>query len=285
MAINLSSISNAASAATGLSNLLLVSPNSTQGYQPQNPYNSSGLIQSLNLQQPETILFHYEGEQSAGLTSDITDHYVEDNSAVQDQIALKPVIINTLGYIGELNDVLPPSLQALKTAANALSAVGSYAPQLSVTAQEAYNEAFAAYQIASNLANSAVNAWNTLNKQANPNEDSNVIFSNTQNKQQAMFSKFYGYWTNRTLFTVQTPWALFKDMAIVSLRAVQGADTRVITDFEVSFKQIRNVQSAINSSPSALADRAGSQAASIQNNGTSSGKTVVVDTIGKTVSP
>jgi hypothetical protein len=60
-----------------------------------------------------------------------------------------------------------------------------------------------------------------------------------QTKQQTYFQQFYGYWANRTLFTIQTPWAIFQDMAIQTLRAVQDADTRVITDFEVTFKLMR----------------------------------------------
>ena len=60
-----------------------------------------------------------------------------------------------------------------------------------------------------------------------------------QNKQQLVFQRFYGYWRSRTLFKVQTPWAVFDNCAIKSLRAIQDAETNTITDFEVSFKVIR----------------------------------------------
>lgn len=241
---NLSGISSATTAATALSNLILVSPQQTTGYQPQ----SSDSTQN---QQPPSLLFHYEGEQTVALESDITDHYVEDNTAIQDQIALKPEVITTHGFIGELNDVPPAALQLLQQAANKLTTIGAYAPALSATALIAYDEAFLLYQVGANAVNSAVSAWSSING----SNGENVIgssglgtgtfnaatgqISGNQTKQQVAFQQFYGYWKSRTLFTVQTPWAIFQNMAIKSLRAIQDAETRMITDFEVSFKMIR----------------------------------------------
>ena len=43
----------------------------------------------------------------------------------------------------------------------------------------------------------------------------------------------------RERFPVQTPWAVFQNMAILRLTATQDAETNVITDFEVTFKLIR----------------------------------------------
>jgi len=60
-----------------------------------------------------------------------------------------------------------------------------------------------------------------------------------QTKQQIYFQQFYGYWQSNTLFTIQTPWAVFQDMAIENLVAIQDADTRMITDFNITFKMIR----------------------------------------------
>lgn len=209
---------NVTNAATALSNLILVTPNSNKGYQPQ---------PSQGQPQEDSILFNYEGEQVVSLESDITDHFVEDNTAIQDQISLKPETVTTSGYIGELNDVTPPLLEALKFVSEKLTTIGAYQPTLSATALIAYNQAALLYSVAANALNSAVSAWKS------------VVGGESQNKQQLAFSQFYGYWQNRTLFTVQTPWAIFKDMAIKSLRAIQDDETRMITDFEVTFKKIR----------------------------------------------
>lgn len=255
---NLSSLTPLTTKAGALSNLILVvpqiagfgasGPQFTQGYQPQNPPNADGSPSTAQL--PPTLLFHYEGEQSALIENDITDHYVETNSAIQDQIALKPEIITTHGFIGELNDVVPSLLAPVKLIADALTTIEAYTPGLSTTALVAYSEAFFLYQTASNLANAAVSAWNSLSGGGGENViGSNGLggsfntatgeVTNNQSKQQTMFQQFYGYWRTRTLFTVQTPWAVFQNMAIKSLRAIQDAETNVLTDFEVSFKMIR----------------------------------------------
>lgn len=270
---NISALTPVTTTAQNLSNLILAVPQissgiggllglssvrNTQGYQPQNPPTAIG-TPALTTSQPPALLFHYEGEQTVAIESDITDHYVEDNTAVQDQIALRPETITTHGFIGELNDVPPAALAILQMAANSLTAIASYTPELTLSAQIAYDTAFQLYQTAAVLANSAVQSWNTLSGSSGDN----VIGSNglvgpngfsianpvtgqiagTQSLQQSYFQQFYGYWRNRTLFTVQTPWAVFQNMAIQRLRAIQDAETLMITDFEVTFKMIRTVQS------------------------------------------
>lgn len=235
----ISAITAVTNAANTLGNLILVTPQNTIGYQPQNPAGGSAKFIT------PSILFHYEGENTATLESDITDHWAEDNTALQDQIALKPVIITTQGFIGELND-LPPNkfFQIAQQAAQKLSTLSAYAPQLSITALLAYNEAVFVYSTGAKVVNNAIAAWNSITgtggtSVVGPN---GITIQPNQTKQQQYFQQFYGYWQSRTLFTIQTPWAIFQNMAIKSLKAIQSADTRVITDFEVSFKQIRMAQ-------------------------------------------
>jgi len=224
MPINLSALAPATTAATALSNLILATPQDKLGYQPQNPAVKDGEI----TQNPPTLVFQYEGEQTAAVESDITDHYIEDNTAIQDQIALRPELITTQGYIGELNDVLPSFLKPLKIIADKLTTLVAYTPELTETALIAYQQAFFAYQVGSQAVNAGVAAWSSITGS-----------SQTQTKQQAMFQQFYGYWRERRLFTVQTPWGVFTDCAIFKLRAVQDAETRVVSTFEVTFKKLR----------------------------------------------
>lgn len=234
--MSISAITSITNAATTLGNLILVTPQNVLGYQPQNPAGSGAAYTA------PAILFNYEGEQSSTLESDITDHYVEDNTAVQDQIALKPIMITTQGFIGELNDIPPNEYFAgAALAAQKLTIISSYTPGLSATALLAYNEALLAYQTAANVYNNAVSTWSTINKTGGTSVISgNGISSQAnQTQQQMYYQQFYGYWNSRTLFTVQTPWAIFTDMAIMRLRAVQSAETNVISDFEITFKQIR----------------------------------------------
>jgi hypothetical protein len=256
---NLSALAPITTAATALSNLILVSPNAVIGYQPQN------LPSDGNKPQPEAFVFQYEGDQSLTSECDIPDHYLEDNLAYQDQIAMKPLLYVTHGFIGELNDVTPDFLKPVKFIANKLTTIGAYEPQLTTTGLIAYQEAFFLYQVAQNAANSAVSAWATI---ANGGP--------IQNKQQLAFQKLYGYQQERRLFTVQTPWAVYQDMAIFKLRAIQDDSTNVITDFEVTFKAMRFAKTDIgpgnflSNGVSKFQGQAAAQAAPLTNLGTSS---------------
>lgn len=252
--------------AGALNNIALVSPAQTVGYQPTNP---------AWPQNPPAFLFHYEGENVIELTSDITDHYIEDNTAIQDQVSLRPEKVTVHGFIGELNDVAPLNFGKLVQSVSQLTLLNDFIPGLSVTAQNAYNDAFQAYQAVGNAENAAVAAWSSVNNGENVIGASGLGSAfvpqtgqvlNNQNKQQVAFQQFYGYWRNRTFWTIQTPWAVFENMVIESLRATQDAETRVITDFHVTFKMIR-IATNIEGVPPALFGRAAAQSAKLVNQG------------------
>lgn len=274
MALNLSALTPITTTATTLSNLILVSPQDTIGYQPQNPVNPDGTPSTA--QPPPAFLFNFEGEQSVTLEADITDHYIEDNTALQDQIALKPPVISTQGYIGELNDIVPPALAPVKAIATKLFLVQAYTPALSISAQIAYNTAFQLYQTAQNAINSAVSTWSSINGSGGEsvisgNANFPIASEPNQSKQQLAFQQLFGYMQSRTLFTVQTPWAIFQNMAIKSLRPVQESETEYITTFEMTMKQIRIAQTTTTGGTlgSNLQGRAATAGAGETNLGTS----------------
>lgn len=261
---NLSALAPLTTKATALSNLILVSPSGTMAYQPQNLPSEAGK------EAPPSFVFQYEGEQAVTAESDIPDHYVEDNTSVQDQISLKPIIYVTRGYIGELNDVTPDFLKPVKFIANKLTNIVGYTPGLTTTGLIAYAQAFFLYQVAQNAANSAVSAWSSISSLFGGGS------SAPQNKQQVAFQQLYGYWAERRLFTVQTPWTVYQNMAIQKLRALQEDGSSVITDFEVTFKQIRFASTLtefggfLDSSVGKFQGQAAAQASSLTNLGTSS---------------
>lgn len=270
MAINLPNISSATSGISALTGLVIISPQKTVGYQPLNPAGANP-----NAPMPKAFVFHYEGEQTASLESDITDHYVEDNTARQDQIALKPEIVSTQGFIGELNDIPPAFLAPVQFAAQKLTAVGGYVPALTTTALLAYSEALFLYQTAANAVNSAANTLESIGGVFGANTGQNVVGSDglieggIQNQQQTAFQKFYNFWKTRTLFNIQTPWAVFQNMAIAKIRTVQDAETNVISTFEVSFKMIRVASTQTSGgSKTALDGRLLNQGSSLIHGGT-----------------
>ncbi len=96
-----------------------------------------------------------------------------------------------------------------------------------MTALIAYNTAVQAAALVA-LGAQAVSKWSTVD---------------SQNKQQVAFQLLQGYLNNRTLFTLQTPWRICKNMALKTLRPIQTEETNVITEFECVFKEIRTAGS------------------------------------------
>src|SRR5260221_4663943 len=96
--INLSALSTIPTTVTSLNGLILATPQALIGYQPQPTPSISGAPTDFT---DDAFIFDYEGEQSLSLEADITDHFIEDNTSIQDHIALKPVRITTHGFIGE----------------------------------------------------------------------------------------------------------------------------------------------------------------------------------------
>ncbi len=249
---SLNDLSSWTTTARALANLVLVQPTRNTGaYQAYAP-GSLGFPFNNN-QFQDIFIFDYEGEQTVTCDSDITDHYTELNVAIADQIALKPVMITTQGFRGELTDVVPTELGTLYDYVEKLQSVSAYVPQLTVTAQLLYNTAKQVYQTAMTASRAAVSAWGSLRSQTiSPTPP--LITANAQvaasyqpgspiqTAQQDAFSKFYGWWASRTLFQVTTPWAVFTNMAIKTLRPVQSAETRTVTTFELTFKQIRTTE-------------------------------------------
>ena len=237
--VSLSGIAGISPLATSLGNLALISPQSTVGYQAI-PLDQQGNPKKTL---PSTLLFHLEGENNVTLKSDITDHYTENNSAINDQIARSPERITVQGFIGELNDVAVGAAAIAKQIADKLAILGGFLPSISTTALNAYNDAKTIYSTGASVYNSATTTLATINGEK---QGANVIGSSgintnirNQNKQQIAFQQFYGYWYDKTLFTVQTPWAIFQNCAIESLTAVQSADTQEVSEFTVTFKVIR----------------------------------------------
>jgi hypothetical protein len=238
--MNVADLANGVTAAQALGNLVLVTPQlrGQKGYQPKQVVVPDG----TTAQSPPSFVFHLEEENVVNLESDITDHFVEDNTAIQDQIALKPEIVVVTGFIGELNDIAPTLLAPLDLLAEKLTTISGYTPGFSTTALLAYNRAKLAYDAAFSLGTSLVSSFNSISGKDLLNEVGGTGISDgqsSQNRQQAMFTLLYGYWRNRYLFDVQTPWAIFKNMAIKSMRATQDPNTRTITEFRVEFKTMR----------------------------------------------
>ncbi len=200
------------------------------------------------------FLFAYRGEDVAELKSDITDHFIEDNTAIQDQIALRPKEITVHGYIGELSNTLPGILNQINRVVSRLTVLAPYVPALTAAALVQYNQALQVY-------NSLASAATTLQQAFNFD-----LTKDLQTRQMKAYGYFEKKFDDRALFKVTTPWRVFENMAIVSLRAVQDEDDATKSSFIIQFKQMRFADT-IASDLSIVQGRLAAQAADTVNRG------------------
>lgn len=186
----------------------------------------------------EIFLFDTRGEEEVNLESDITDNWVENNTSIQDHIGLKPMTITLRGYVGELTNKPNADLLELQAQYRNLSdktpnlttaGLNPFLPTLSTQAQYIVNRAEEAYGIYKK-ANESVKRID---------EKMAGIPTSDPTRQQEVFNKIKTLWADRTLSDVYTPYGIFNNMAIVSLNARQDEDSKSISAFSVTFKQIR----------------------------------------------
>lgn len=176
-------------------------------------------------------------DDSVELESDITDHYIEDNTAVQDQIALKPETITVRGQVAELVKYEQP---LVNTAGNTLNSrlplITPLQPQLTdywAERQQTTTQDFLVTQ--QNYA--STNSLYGFYDQKYPRDRA------AQSQQSRIFGYFYQLWKGRQYFSVETPWGFFNFMAIQSLAFNQGPATRYTSEITITFKKLRFAQS------------------------------------------
>lgn len=208
-------------------------------------------------------VFDLVGSEEISLDADITDHYVEGNYAIQDHIALKAERFVLSGFVGELQDIFPHAFLSVLTNVQSLGTIFGLAPEFSAQATKVYGD----------IASVASKAGEVLN-QAKNIRDIFTQKSTTATRQQDAFKYFYDIWESRQLCRVETPYGIFDNMAVESVRAKQDETTRLVSDFVVSFKKIRTTETKKFRAPKPiLSGRAISAAASeINNQGPTAGK-------------
>lgn len=180
------------------------------------------------------FVFDYQGAAEVDMDNDITDHWVEDNVLVQDHIAVKPNMVLLSGFTAELS--LQASLAArindlIGTVENTLSQAPAYLGKYSPGTTSSMLKAITQVQnVVTQIEQAAARAGQIASFfQSGP----------ALNKQQAAFAQLSALRDARILFTVFTPFQVFYNMAIMSLKAVQTEKTRVMSDFTVHMKQIK----------------------------------------------
>lgn len=196
-------------------------------------------------------LFDAQGESLANLSADITDHYSEDNRALQDHIAIRPTRITLKGYVGELvYGNTDATTGIIATLTQKLTEINAFLPVLSAAATQAQqaiqqpSESNLTLSSVADLYGTIRNFLPALGKEA---------------KQANAYLYFKSCMQQGILMGVQTPWEFMTNMAVESIVALQPENTISISDFSITFKQIRIASTATTAYAGATAQGAAAQ--------------------------
>lgn len=179
------------------------------------------------------FIFDVPDSESLSLASDITDHFTESNSFLNDHIVRKPVIITLTGFIGELVFRAPSGIPgAVQELDNRLETVEAYAGDLTP----------GAVQTAQRIIGQAQSAISAINQTLGKVQNIVGLFdgeSSEDTLQKKAYRQLFALWQSSEFVTVQTPWAYFDTMAIQSITLTQNAESEDITDISVTLKEMR----------------------------------------------
>ena len=221
----------------------IIPPDNESIYQALATLQTSNPQQYLAIVSPSPLppgiggfLFDIPGDEEVRLRSQITNYYLENNTPVQDNIALEPPTITLRGIVAELagSTVLaPPSSQVT----NPLPLVPGMMPPMTPSQQEAFTEQQEASRQASESGYAAAAASGTSQNLYSTWGASGTEGSVT--RQTNAFLYFRELWAGQQLMSVQTPWGIWENCAILEIRPVQDSKTKYMTDFTITFQEMR----------------------------------------------
>jgi len=227
------------------------------------------IVRPLNAFGLGGYIFDGEGETDVNLSASITDHYTENNVAIQDHIAVKPKRVTLKTFVGELvfrrDETTETSTQKV---VRKLTVLGGYLPQLSDAATQARDSFLtenSELQIPDTTFDSAVRGATdlySLVKNLNP----------PIKRQEQAYMFFKALMEQKILMSVQTPFEFMNNMAIESISAKQNELTQDMSEFTISLKEIRFATTeTVAFDAEAYQERAGQQAEEVAKQGKTEG--------------
>lgn len=213
--------------------------------------------------------FDVVNDDTVTYNAQITDNWIESNSAIQDHIALQPITITMRGLCGELvYDAKQAELDYESELAQAktrnsqytiiwkygdfkgiddvdgkLVAIGRIAPPLSNITEMAQNN-WELLNIQNQKASKIVDAFKNRNNKTMAQQMNNYNGLSTnarQSRLKQVGDEFKKAILGRKSFTVNTPFGTFENMYLQTVTLHQGEED-YIGDIDITLKQIRFAQ-------------------------------------------
>lgn len=210
------------------------------------------------------FVFDYEGDTTVRLHADITDHYAEDNSAIQDHVAVNPTRLTLRGFVGEVVLKAPTgivgALNAVQTRLTQVPAyLGKYTP--------------GAVQKIAAVVTSTQRVVNTIDQSLARVKNVVGLFDKSvlgRSKQEQAYYKLQALFVTHQVVIVATPYGTLNNMCIEDVIFFQDEKTKEWSDITVIMKQLRFV-TVQNANLDLRAGRNAQQAQTQTPNGTTKG--------------
>lgn len=178
-------------------------------------------------------VFDIPKSEQVRLSSDITDHYMENNSFVNDHIVDRPIEITLSGFVGELVWKKPTGFGAdLNFFSGSLSVVDAYLGDYSPQELQKQQNLLGEIQKNNNFVKQIVQKTTNIVKSFSGDGQSKTL-------QQVAYNELKALKDNRSLLKVQTPFAYFENMLIQEITFVQGEDSNSYCDISITLKEAR----------------------------------------------
>lgn len=190
--------------------------------------------------------FDYIGEERVDAGTEITDHYAEDNTFMQDMVAVKPTIIVMRGYVAENvfnKNSLLPFLTALASSLTPVTPyINKYSPGTAAAMANAVQQTDQILQTLGQIQSLLGSTQKLL--------QATSLLPGVPTRVKQAYNKLDALRTGGAAFTVVTPWATFGQeiapgytphglMMIENLTMVSPEETRGWADIVVRLKEIR----------------------------------------------
>lgn len=192
--------------------------------------------------------FHINNSEQVKMESEITDHYVDTNSTIQDHIAIKPVTITVNGLQGEYFYSVNQIQDMLAKVTPTMSLVKQFLPKLSEAAKQIRRKKI----IKENHYNAETNSLEASIRLEEYNFNAIDLFKTFQDiyklksAQTRAFLFFEAMHRSRAVFSVSTHWKRYDNMVIQSLTPIRDNNAD-ITEFTITFKQLTFTESKTES--------------------------------------
>lgn len=183
------------------------------------------------------------GDETLNADCDVTDHYVESNTAYQDQITLKPKTYTVSGEVGELvwyqNN---PISQVFGQVAQRLEGVVSFLPIRSKSFNQMKKNVMKVSQWVDTASNALTKlsslTTGSLGKYTDADGTEKDILGTLTRQAQAYQWLLY-YRDNRMPLSVRTPWGILNSYVITNLELKQPKESRDKSIITITFKEFR----------------------------------------------